>query len=141
MKDVEIDCVTPDCSLLIFFFIYIFSEVVVSRNILQITPYPNVNVRERSSVDLNCTYSGSSDFTLLRWVCNKNTQFGFLRSTCSPFGSPPDPALYQFYCPSDRKFILTVLNVTRVQHGNTWYCSINSADETQSPTTHIFVTG
>ena len=113
---------------------------VVSQNSMQITPYPDVYVTENSQANLTCFYSGpSTDFTLFTWFRNKTTRFSLHK--CRPFGPAPDPVLFQFHCPSDREMILTILNATRVQHGNTWYCRINSVDTIQSPTTHIFVIG
>ena len=97
-------------------------------------------MEENKSLTLTCTVT-ALQFSLISWQKAVNPPtYTLVPTTCADFNNDINLAIYQFSC-SGNLFNWTILQVTKQQHGDEWYCKINDQQNTASIKTRIFVKG
>ena len=97
-------------------------------------------MKENKSLTFNCTAT-ALQFSLISWgKAGGMTSNVLVKDTCEDFNNKIDSAIYQFSC-SGNLFNWTILQVTKQQHGDEWYCLTNDLQNSKSTHTRIFVKG
>ena len=118
----------------------LFSEIPRGKAELQISPQVVAYVEENNSLTFTCTAT-ALQYSLVSWgKAGGMTSNDVLKDTCVDFNKRIDSAIYQFSC-SGNLFNWTILQVTKQQHGDEWFCWTNDLQGTESTKTRIFVKG
>ena len=109
-------------------YIYYFTVITISEAEVTLTPSTQ-NIAENNPVTLTCSYTGSlavASYTMnvLRSSSQIPVQEWSLLADCSVFIKKPDPALYEYSCPTNRQLSWTIKTVTRANEGDIWTCQL-----------------
>ena len=117
-----------------------FSDIPLEKAELHISPQIVAYVEENKSLTFTCTAS-ALQFSFISWKKAGDIMSNdLLKNTCVDFNNGIDLAIYQFFC-SGNLFNWTILQVTKQQHGDEWFCRTNDWQGTESIKTRIFVKG
>ena len=117
-----------------------FPEIPPGKAELHISPQVVAYVEENNSLTFTCTAT-ALQFSLVIWKTTGDlTDKTIVKNTCADFNNDTDLAIYQFSC-SGNLFNWTILQVTKQQHGDEWFCRTNDLNGTESIKTRIFVKG
>ena len=121
-------------------FHFLFSDIPLGKAELQISPQVVAYVEENNSLTFTCTAT-ALQFSLISWqkACERTTNT-LVKGTCADFNSDINLAIYQFSC-SGNLFNWTILQITKQQHGDEWFCRTNDLQGIESIKTRIFVKG